>query len=118
MKCFNHHDADAVAVCKRCQKGICSACAIDIGHSIVCSPEHQAESEGIEKLVNRNMEAAKMQPRSAAVGTLSWLIMGAIFLGFGIQQHSDFLIVFGGFGLVCWVYLNLYNSRVFKKLNK
>lgn len=36
MKCYNHPTADAVGVCKVCQKGICRECAIEHEIGIVC----------------------------------------------------------------------------------
>ena len=35
MKCFNHHEHDAVGVCKYCMKGVCEQCATEVGGSPV-----------------------------------------------------------------------------------
>ncbi len=37
MKCFTHPQADAVAQCSQCQKGICTNCAHSIGGATLCS---------------------------------------------------------------------------------
>lgn len=37
MKCFTHPQADAVAQCSQCQKGICTACAHNAGGATLCS---------------------------------------------------------------------------------
>lgn len=37
MKCFTHPQADAVAQCSQCQKGICTSCAHNIGGATLCS---------------------------------------------------------------------------------
>ncbi|HVM59271.1 MAG TPA: hypothetical protein VMV72_00255 [Verrucomicrobiae bacterium] len=40
MKCFTHRDAEAVAVCMHCGKGICTECAgVSESGRQVCSPE-------------------------------------------------------------------------------
>jgi hypothetical protein len=31
MKCYYHHEVDAVGLCKSCSKGICPECAFDVG---------------------------------------------------------------------------------------
>ncbi len=37
MKCFNHPQADAVAQCSQCHKGICSGCAHDAEGATFCT---------------------------------------------------------------------------------
>lgn len=36
MKCYNHHDRDAFAVCKACGKGLCLECAEEVNGEMVC----------------------------------------------------------------------------------
>jgi hypothetical protein len=36
VKCFYHHDRDAVGFCKVCCKGLCPECAADIVEGLVC----------------------------------------------------------------------------------
>ena len=36
MKCYYHIEYDAVGMCARCGKGLCSVCAEDIGGSLLC----------------------------------------------------------------------------------
>jgi hypothetical protein len=36
MRCFVHHDLEAVGTCRACNKGLCRECASDLGHSISC----------------------------------------------------------------------------------
>ena len=39
MKCFRHHDRDAVGVCAGCGKAVCAeTCAQDGEHGLHCSP--------------------------------------------------------------------------------
>lgn len=37
MRCFMHPQAEAVAQCSQCQKGICTLCATNIGGATLCS---------------------------------------------------------------------------------
>lgn len=43
MKCFIHGDREAIAVCKRCGKGMCSNCSAYTAHSGIC-PECRLSS--------------------------------------------------------------------------
>ena len=36
MKCYNHHDRDAFAVCKSCGKALCLECAEEYKNTFVC----------------------------------------------------------------------------------
>lgn len=37
MRCFTHPQADAVAQCSQCHKGICTSCANDVEGATLCS---------------------------------------------------------------------------------
>ncbi len=49
MKCYNHHDRDAFAVCKACGKALCLECAEEYKNEFICkdSPKchHVADVE-------------------------------------------------------------------------
>ena len=34
MRCFYHPEREAVGLCKACSKGLCTSCAVDLGHGI------------------------------------------------------------------------------------
>ena len=36
MKCYNHHDRDAFAICTNCGKGLCLECMKEIKGKTVC----------------------------------------------------------------------------------
>ena len=36
MKCFNHHQTEAVGICIECNKGSCPECAADTASGIYC----------------------------------------------------------------------------------
>jgi hypothetical protein len=37
VKCFHHPSDDAVGLCKACGKGVCRACAVDLGEGLACA---------------------------------------------------------------------------------
>jgi hypothetical protein len=49
MKCYYHIDDDAVGMCARCGKALCSVCAEDVGGALLC-PRCIALAEEEEKL--------------------------------------------------------------------
>jgi hypothetical protein len=50
MRCFVHHDADAVGICKCCAKGTCAACAIVVTNGLACSEVCRPVAEDIAQL--------------------------------------------------------------------
>lgn len=36
MRCFAHGDVDAVGLCSACDRGVCTACAVDMGRGLAC----------------------------------------------------------------------------------
>ena len=56
MKCFIHHDSEAIAACRKCGKGMCSTCSAYSNHSGIC-PECRRDEfikkrDQIEKQIN------------------------------------------------------------------
>ena len=97
MKCYNHPENDAVAVCKACGKAVCRACGIKTGNGFVC------QQTCAETLIKKN----QLQTRQAAhlknikrlnfLGSLFSIVMGLLFmyfssLGYGIVYNFVFLL--------------------------
>src|ERR1041384_2547585 len=59
MKCFNHDTADAVAICKSCNKALCHACAVDVGNGLACSGACEQEVRALNDQIRRNRTASQ-----------------------------------------------------------
>jgi hypothetical protein len=70
MECFYHEGIAAVAICKNCCKGMCRACASDVGNGVACRDRCEKRALAVNNLVNRNL-AAVTQSRSL-VADLVW----------------------------------------------
>ena len=120
MKCFHHHDVDAVGVCKLCTKGICPACATDLGYALACKDSHEAtvreHYEYSTTIMNRNKKALEMQPKTQRVTNFFTLMIGVIFFAFGLWRYSPFSLIFGAAFILYWLYVTFYNARLTKKL--
>jgi hypothetical protein len=64
MRCFTHHDREAVGICCVCGKGLCPDCAVDLGHAICCrgACEQQARA-GQAPFKMRDMHEQLMRNR-------------------------------------------------------
>ena len=65
MKCFYHPSADAVGLCKHCQRGLCAACGAERDGGLACKDRHETEVDQVTALVRRNVQVGvKAQPLS------------------------------------------------------
>lgn len=121
MKCFKHPESEAVGTCKQCSKGMCPACAKDIGMSIVCSTECEAATKLIRTMVEQNKVVYPIAAKTHTRNGLMFALMGFVFLLFAIVQIGTVLSVFTGcLGLVMLIGSVFYfaNGRKYAKLAK
>jgi hypothetical protein len=43
MRCYYHHDSEAVGTCKNCGRGLCPACVAEVENGLAC--QHRCEEE-------------------------------------------------------------------------
>lgn len=79
MKCYNHHETDAVGICKNCNKGLCPGCAADVGNGIACKNCCEQSVKDINALIQKSKGVYK---QSSAVNYTSALIYGLFALFF------------------------------------
>jgi hypothetical protein len=100
MKCFNHDGADAVAICKNCNKALCHTCAVDVGNGVACAGDCEPEVRALNELIRRNRTAAQKTGyaynRNAIVCALIALVFG--YLSFDAFQtgRTPLLVVTAG----------------------
>ena len=85
MKCFVHHDQDAVGTCKNCQKGLCLVCAVDSGQAITCRGACEERVAKVEKLMQRNMTLSDAQKRVRYLYPVFIIVVGVLFVGWGVS---------------------------------
>lgn len=106
MKCFYHHDTDAVALCKNCQRGLCPGCAADLADGTACKERCEVQVAAINEVMERNktgyQKAGSAYARNAIVyfllGAMMCLI-GALTLPTGYVMIALGVVMFIGAGL-------------------
>ncbi len=83
MKCFIHFDAEAIAACRTCGKGMCAECSAYSGHSGVCPECRKKEFEKERANLTAQNKELKWGIVRAAVGTvlLFWTVIFGIING-------------------------------------
>jgi uncharacterized membrane protein len=113
MKCFYHPDADAVAICKNCNKGLCSECAVDVGNGIACKNNCEDKVIALNKTINLNTKILKSSTRTFKILSILCLIIGIISLVFGYLLISSELIFLSIFILLLSI-VSYLMSRKYK----
>jgi hypothetical protein len=97
VKCFNHREADAVGSCKACNKGLCPACAVDVGGGLSCRDICEQQVRRINELVDRNIrvspaseQALGKYPGAYLSNGLFSIIAGGLFALLGQSMDGVF----------------------------
>jgi len=117
MHCFNHPDRMAIGTCKACCKGLCTECAIDLGHGLACKDRHEATVETYNSIVTRNATVySAAQKGGSLLLPAFFAFMGLVTIGTGLfagRRVSDSGLLMGAGFMVFGVIFYFYNRRVF-----
>ena len=114
MKCFYHHDRDAVGTCKSCQRGVCPECAVEFPHGLACKARCENDVESLIRLIQNNVKFApanirliRAQRSGGLLAAGFYLVTGAVFVGGGLYERFTMIAVFGGcflaFGVLTFI---------------
>lgn len=100
MKCYNHPEKDAVAVCKACGKAVCQTCGIETRNGFACQQSCVDNLAGTNELRLKQAAHLKNIRRMNFIGSLFSIGMGLLFmyfssLGYGIVYNFVFLLGIG-----------------------
>ncbi len=102
MKCYYHHEADAVAICKSCGRALCPGCAADVGPGTACKQRCEENVAALNVIVERSKSAYAKAGRVHKRHAIWLLILGLVFIGFGglpillsRNYGASFMVVFG-----------------------
>src|SRR5210317_208927 len=101
MKCFYHHEAEAVALCKSCSRALCAKCAADVHPGTACIDRCEQDVEELNIVIEKGKaaykksgEAFKKTGKVYKRNAFIIFILGLIFIMVGIAP----IIVGGNFG--------------------
>src|SRR4051812_41469041 len=89
MKCFNHDAADAVAICKNCNKALCRVCAVDVGNGIACLNSCEQEVLSINEMIQRNKTSSQKTGYAYQRNAVITLLISLIFVYLGVDAYRD-----------------------------
>ena len=119
MKCFNHHAADAVAVCAYCGRAICLTCirspkAARITCSEDCSAGLARDAKALQLLLDKSAQSARA---SAFYCYLTSALSAGAAVAAWFMLPSPFLIYFTGACALVLAAAGFWYGRVARKQN-
>jgi hypothetical protein len=87
MVCYYHPDKPAVGICKHCQRGLCSDCAVIVNDAIACKNRHEEEVRGLILLADRGVLQARRVGSGYIRNAIFYVLVGLVFTSFGLFQY-------------------------------
>lgn len=118
MRCYYHHDVDAVAVCKSCSRGLCSSCAADVGNGMACRNRCEAEVQAINDIIRRNKTAYEKTHGAYARTAVFYAVVAAVFFVAGLfnWRGLGWMFVPAGIVFALAAYLHFSTGRRYKEM--
>jgi hypothetical protein len=115
MNCYYHPEVPAVAICKYCQKGLCTECAVDLKHGISCK-QHQAEVNELYDIHFMHKQSAQNTSRVYKQSAVAMSFMGIAGVVGGLVIGRTGIILMA-IGIAC-IFLAIAFSVYANRMNK
>lgn len=103
MRCFYHHDHDAVGTCKSCARGLCPACAVELPHALACRDRCEAEVRALNQIIARNKTAYEKTSGAYVKTAVFYAAVGALLVAAGAANWQGMAWMLVPAGVVCFV---------------
>lgn len=80
MRCYYHRDVDAIATCRSCCRGLCDACAAEVGKLSACRERCEADVAAMQALLARSDRAFVTAGRQLRIAALICVLFAGLFV--------------------------------------
>lgn len=80
MRCYYHRDADAIATCRSCNRGLCEACAAEVNKATACRGRCEAEVAEMRAMLQSGADATVGYARVLRIAALLCVLFAALFV--------------------------------------
>ncbi len=102
MKCYYHHETEAVAICKSCNRALCENCAADIHPGTACINRCEKDVKALNVIIERNKSVYQKTGKAHKRNAIAMLMSGLVFLLIGVipiiisgNYSSSFIAILG-----------------------
>ena len=104
MRCYNHHDKEAVGVCRFCGRGLCPGCATEVEKAVACRDRCEAEVATILSLNRNALQFARTTKQARYLAPTILIVLGGALTMLGLTYRGfDLAIIAGGVVVVVGV---------------
>jgi hypothetical protein len=116
MKCFNHSENDAVAVCKNCSKGLCKDCLTEANNGIACTSTCVEEVNQIDLLMQKSKKSHRLTSGAYYKNAYISGGFGLVFIIYGLLSNgiTGFLVTMGIIFIIGSIF-SIISGNKFKK---
>jgi hypothetical protein len=124
MKCFFHHDCDAVALCHWCNRGLCPDCAVEVSDWLACRDRCESAvaraihvGQASTALLEQTEKARGVNRLASISLSVFVLASGLLISAIGYQRWADapMILPLGGvlviFGLILGVVISRFPGK-------
>lgn len=119
MKCFNHPEKDAVAICKSCNKALCHECASEVTNGIACKGKCEEEVLFLNEMLERNKTVYSKTGKTYMRSSIIYFLAGIAFAGYGffteISPLKPFLFIMSGVMIVAGILMIISAKKIESK---
>ena len=80
MRCYYHREADAVAMCRHCGRGLCDACAAEVNKVSACRDRCEADVAALQTMLARSDSAFGTAARQLRIAAFICVLFAGLFV--------------------------------------
>jgi hypothetical protein len=96
MRCYNHHDKDAVGTCKACGRGLCPTCAAEVEKAVACRDRCESDVSMLLGLNRNALQYARTAKQARYLAPTMFIVVGAMLVTLGVTYEGIDAAVFAG----------------------
>lgn len=89
MKCYNHPDVEAVAICRSCGRAICRDCVSEVGLSCSCKGRCEQVVATMNELVERGRTAYQKTSTLQLRNGIFVILLGLVFVSLAVIRFAS-----------------------------
>ena len=114
MRCYYHRDADAIAVCRHCGRGVCEACVAEVNKVSACRDRCEGDVTALQIMVARSDSAFGTAARQLRIASLICVLFAGLFVVLSRQvpyAMATWLLLPAAFVLLIGAVLLVFTAR-------
>jgi len=115
MRCYNHHEKEAVGTCKSCGRALCPDCAAEVEKAVACRNRCESDVSTLLSLNRNALQYAKSTKQARYLAPTLFIVVGGMLTTTGcIYEGIDVAILAGGIVIAIGIAFLIIQYRMAK----